>query len=280
MDGALESKGLDLEAGLKRLGNLLVAYSGGVDSAFLAYAAHRTLGTQMLAVIADSQSLARSQYDDALRFAREQGIPLRVVQTAELENPEYVRNGADRCFHCKQELFAILERIRSREGFAAVAYGKNADDAADFRPGERAAELHNVIAPLAEAGLSKAEVRQLAHRAGLRLWDKPASACLASRIEYGRPVTPEALRAVETAEDGLRRLGFRQFRVRHHGEMARIEIARDEMSAVLAAGMVDRIVGEVKAAGFRFVALDLEGYRSGSMNAFLPLSDVLARPSR
>jgi|SRR5579859_7956166 len=277
MDGDLESKDLDLEAGLKRLGNLLVAYSGGVDSAFLAYAAHRTLGTRMLAVIADSQSLARSQYADALQFAREQGIPLRVVQTAELENPEYARNGADRCFHCKQELFTILEQIRIREGFTAVAYGKNADDAADFRPGERAAELHNVIAPLAEAGLSKAEVRQLAHRAGLRLWDKPASACLASRIEYGRPVTPEALWAVEAAENGLRQLGFRQFRVRHHGEIARIEIAREEMSSVFRGGMADQIVREVRKAGFRFVTLDMEGYRSGSMNALLSADELVVK---
>ncbi len=277
MDEALELKRLALEARLKSLGSVLVAYSGGVDSAFLAYTGHRTLGAQMLAVIADSPSLARSQYEDALQFAREQGIPLRVVQTAELESPDYARNSADRCFHCKQELFTVLEEIRVREGYAAVAYGKNTDDAGDFRPGGRAAELHNVAAPLAEAGLSKADVRELAQRAGMRLWDKPASACLASRIEYGRPVTREALQAVEKAEDALRRLGFRQFRVRHHGDIARIEIAREEMSAVFSNGIVNEIVREVKEAGFHFVALDLEGYRSGSMNTLLPAEHLVIK---
>jgi len=276
---SLESKRLALEARLKSFEKVAVAYSGGVDSAFLAYAAYQALGNRMLAVIADSPSLARSQYDDALQFAREQGIPLRVIETAELESPEYARNDANRCFHCKDELFTVMERIRAAEGYAAVAYGKNTDDDGDFRPGQRAAELHHVVAPLAEAGLSKAEVRELARGAGLRLWDKPASACLASRIEYGRPVTREALQAVERAEDALRGLGFRQFRVRHHGEIARIEIAREEMSAVLTNGMADRIARAVKEAGFRFVALDLEGYRSGSMNALLPLGDVVARRS-
>lgn len=274
MDDGLESKRLALEARLERLGPLAVAYSGGVDSAFLAYAAHRTLGSKMLAVVADSLSLARSQFDDALQFAQEEGIPLRVIETAELERPEYIRNDADRCFHCKDELFTVMEQIRAREGYAAVAYGKNTDDDADLRPGQRAARLHHVVAPLAEAGLSKAEVRSLARLAGLRLWDKPASACLASRIEYGRPVTRQALQAVETAEDALRQLGFRQFRVRHHGEIARIEIAREEMSSALVAGMAERIAREVKRAGFRFVALDLEGYRSGSMNALLTVDDL------
>ena len=274
MDEALELKRLDLQTRLERLGSLVVAYSGGVDSAFLAYAACQALGQRMLAVIADSASLARNQYDDAIRFAQDEGIPLRVVETAELESPEYVRNGADRCFHCKDELFTVLERIRSQADFAAVAYGKNTDDDGDFRPGQHAAGLHHVVAPLAEAGLSKTDVRELARHAGLRLWDKPASACLASRIEYGRPVTRQALEAVEREEDALRRLGFHQFRVRHHGEIARIEIAREEMSSVLTGGMAERIVYEVKQAGFRFVALDLEGYRSGSMNVLLPAGDL------
>ena len=275
MDEALELKRLDLQTRLERQGSLVVAYSGGVDSAFLAYAACQALGQRMLAVIADSASLARNQYDDAIRFAQDEGIPLRVVETAELESPEYVRNGADRCFHCKDELFTVLERIRSQADFAAVAYGKNTDDDGDFRPGQHAAGLHHVVAPLAEAGLSKTDVRELARHAGLRLWDKPASACLASRIEYGRPVTRQALEAVERAEDALRRLGFHQFRVRHHGEIARIEIAREEMSSVLTGGMTERIVYEVKQAGFRFVALDLEGYRSGSMNVLLPAGDLV-----
>ena len=263
-----------MENQLRHVGRLAVAYSGGVDSAFLAYVAYQVLGRDMLAVLADSPSLARSQYEDALRFAQEQQIPLRVIQTGELDNAEYARNSGDRCFHCKDELFTVLERIRAEEGFVAVAYGKNTDDEGDFRPGQRAAELHHVVAPLAEAGLSKAEIRELARSAGLRVWDKPASACLASRIEYGRPVTREALQAVERAEEALRQLGFHQFRVRHHGEIARIEIAREEMLAVLSDGVASRIVTEVKQAGFRFVALDLEGYRSGSMNALLPVSDV------
>ena len=279
MSAALELKRCALENQLKHLGRLAVAYSGGVDSAFLAYAAYQVLGKGMLALLADSPSLARSQYEDARRFAAEQQIPLRVVQTDELDNPEYARNSGDRCFHCKDELFTVLDRIRADEGFAAVAYGKNTDDERDFRPGQRAAELHHVVAPLAEAGLSKAEVRELARSAGLRVWDKPASACLASRIEYGRPVTREALQAVERAEEALRQLGFRQFRVRHHGEIARIEIAREEMASVLSDGKVARIVSEVKKAGFRFVALDLEGYRSGSMNALLPVTDVAGKRS-
>jgi uncharacterized protein len=274
MDGALESKRLRLEAQIKHLGTLVVAYSGGVDSAFLAYCAHRTLGNNMVAVLADSDSLARSQYEDALRFAEEEQIPLRVIQTAELERPEYIRNAGDRCFHCKDELFTVLERLRAETGYAAVAYGKNTDDDGDFRPGQRAAELHHVVAPLAEAGLRKAEVRELARQAGLRLWDKPAAACLSSRIEYGRPVTREALAAVEKAEEALRRLGFRQFRVRHHGDIARIEIAREEMSGLFSSDLGSQIVRDVKEAGFRFVALDLEGYRSGSMNALLPVRDL------
>jgi uncharacterized protein len=279
MDSALESKRLRLEAQIKGLGTLVVAYSGGVDSAFLAHCAHQVLGKNMLAVLADSASLARSQYDDAIRFAREEQIPLRVIETAELERPEYVRNAGDRCFHCKDELFTALERLRAEEGYAAVAYGKNTDDDGDFRPGQRAAELHHVVAPLAEAGLNKAEVRELAQRADLRVWDKPASACLSSRIEYGRPVTREALAAVEKAEDALRRLGFRQFRVRHHGEIARIEISREEMSALLSGDLSSRIVREVKEAGFCFVALDLEGYRSGSMNTLLPVRDLARKQS-
>jgi pyridinium-3,5-biscarboxylic acid mononucleotide sulfurtransferase len=274
LDDRIELKRLALETRLESLGSLAVAYSGGVDSAFLAYAAHRTLGNSMLAVVADSPSLARSQYEDALRFAEEESIPVRIIKTAELEKPAYIRNGADRCFHCKDELFTVMEQLRVREGFAAVAYGKNADDESEFRPGQRAAGLHHVAAPLAEAGLSKSEVRTLARLAGLRLWDKPASACLASRIEYGRPVTAQALQAVENAEDALRHLGFRQFRVRHHGEIARIEIAHEEMSSAMAAGMAEQIAHAVKQAGFRFVALDLEGYRSGSMNALLKVDDL------
>ena len=272
MSDEIHNKQRTLQAKLRECGRLLVAYSGGTDSAYLAYEAHRVLGREMLAVIADSPSLARSQYSDALAFAEEQGIPLRVIETAELDDPEYVRNAADRCFHCKDELFTVMERLREAEGFDAVAYGMNQDDRGDFRPGQRAANEHGVVAPLVDAGLTKAEVRELAKEAGLRVWDKPASACLSSRIEYGRPVTREALEQVEQAEELLRLLGFRVFRVRHHGEIARIEVAREEMPLLFA--NLERVNRELKAVGFKFVTVDLEGYRSGSMNAVLPLSEL------
>lgn len=263
-----------LEAGLRRFSSLLVAYSGGVDSAYLAYQAHRVLGERAVAVIADSPSLARHQLADAVAFAAESAIPLRVIATSELSNPDYARNGADRCFFCKDELFTVMEQIRRDEGFDAVGYGMNTDDRGDFRPGQRAAREHGVVAPLAEAGLSKADVRELARSAGLRLWDKPASACLSSRIAYGLEVTPEKLAMVERAEDALRGLGFRVFRVRHHGDIARVEIAREEMARVVSGELASRIAAELKALGFKFVALDLEGFRSGSMNSVLPLSEL------
>ncbi len=272
----IQGKQRALEAKLRECGRLLVAYSGGTDSAYLAYVAHRVMGQEMLAVMADSASLARSQYADALVFAQEHGIPLRILETAELDNPDYARNAADRCFHCKDELFTVMEQLRESEGFAAVAYGMNKDDQGDFRPGQRAAKEHGVVAPLLDAGLSKAEIRELAREAGLRVWDKPASACLSSRIEYGRPVTREALGQVEQAEDLLHELGFRVFRVRHHGEIARIEVAREEMKALFEPGVLERVNQELKELGFKFVTVDMEGYRSGSMNAVLPVSQLIS----
>ena len=254
---------------------LIVAYSGGVDSAFLAWTAHEVLGEHMRAVIADSASLARTHLEDALAFAREQRIPVEVVETRELENPAYVRNDAMRCFHCKDELFTVLEEFRASCGFAAVAYGVNADDEGDFRPGQQAALAHHVLAPLLEARLTKLEIRELAREAGLRVWEKPASACLSSRIEYGREVTPEALRVIERGEDALRELGFRQFRVRHHGEIVRIEIARDEMPRALSEEMAREFTSIFKQLGFKFVTLDLEGFRSGSMNQLLSADDLV-----
>ena len=265
-----------LDQSLRGLGRTLVAYSGGVDSAFLAWAAHRVLGDQMLAVIADSASLARTQLADAVAFAREQEIPLEVALTDEVDQPEYARNDSMRCFHCKDELFTVMEELRRSRGFEAVAYGVNVDDQGDFRPGQLAAEQHRVAAPLREAGLTKQEIRELARQAGLRVWDKPASACLSSRIEYGRPVTREALGVVEQGEDALRALGFRQFRVRHHGEIVRIEIARDELARALNPEMAAEFTRLFKQLGFKFVTLDLEGFRSGSMNVLLP-SGLLTR---
>ena len=256
-------------------GRLLVAYSGGVDSAFLAWMAHQALGDRMLAVIADSASLARTHLQDALGFSREHAIPVAVVETQELENPAYVRNDSMRCFHCKDELFTVLERYREAHAFDAIAYGVNADDEGDFRPGQQAAREHGVLAPMLEAGLKKAEIRELAQQSGLRVWDKPASACLSSRMEYGREVTPEALRVIERGEDALRALGFRQFRVRHHGEIVRIEIANDEFRQAMTAEMAGKFTTVFKTLGFKFVTLDLEGFRSGSMNQLLSAEELL-----
>jgi uncharacterized protein len=252
---------------LTSLGRTLVAYSGGVDSAYLAWAAHQALQANMLAVIADSPSLARTQLQDAVSFAQENGIPLEIIHTAEMDRPEYVRNDPQRCFFCKDELFRVMEDFAQRHGFQSIVYGVNVDDQGDFRPGSAAAKNHRVAAPLLEAGLNKAEIRELAQGAGLRVWDKPASACLSSRIEYGRPVTREALAAVEKGEDALRALGFRQFRVRHHGDLVRIEIAKDELARALTVTMFAEFTLVFKGLGFTFVSLDTEGFRSGSMNA-------------
>jgi len=273
----IEAKNESLQANLYTLGRVLVAYSGGVDSAYLAWAAHQALGDKMLAIIADSPSLARTQLDDAVAFAREQAIPLEVVATSELDRPEYIRNDAQRCFFCKDELFTLMEELRVARSFDAIAYGVNRDDQSDFRPGQKAAAAHHVVAPLLDAGLTKEEIRALARSAGLRIWDKPASACLSSRIEYGRPVTREALDMVEKGEDALRALGFRQFRVRHHGEIVRIEIAREELERAFDPAMAAEFTKIFKALGFKFVTLDLEGFRSGSMNALLPAEDLFRR---
>jgi uncharacterized protein len=266
-----------LQAHLRTLGRTLVAYSGGVDSAYLAWAAHQALGEDMLAIIADSPSLARTQLADAVAFASEQAIPLEVIPTSELDRPEYVRNDAQRCFFCKDELFTLMEELRAARGFDAIAYGVNLDDQGDFRPGQKAARSHHVVAPLLDAGLTKEDIRALARNAGLRIWDKPASACLSSRIEYGRPVTREALDVVEKGEDAVRALGFRQFRVRHHGEIVRIEIAREELQRALDPAIATEFTRIFKALGFKFVTLDLEGFRSGSMNTLLSAEDLLRR---
>jgi len=272
----LEAKLGILEARLKGLGSLMVAYSGGVDSAFLAATAHRVLGDKMLAVLADSASLARRDMEQACDFAKSLGMPLRVIATEELDQPEYQRNDANRCFHCKDELFKQMETLGRTLGYTHIAYGMNADDTRDYRPGQRAAEEHAVLAPLAEAGLTKLEVRALSKAAGFALWDRPAAPCLSSRVEYGRTVTREVLEQVERAEESMRQLGFRELRVRHHGELARVEIARAELPRALSMEMLDQISAALKQAGFQYITLDCSGFRSGSMNAILPV-DVLAR---
>ena len=276
MTNDTDMRQLKLHAELRRYDHLAVAYSGGVDSAYLAYEAHHILGERMLAVIADSPSLPRTHLAFAIAFAEQHGIPLRVVHTAEMESEAYRRNDGARCFHCKDELFRTMERMLSDTGITTIAYGRNRDDSGDFRPGQRAAEQHHAVAPLNDAGLGKADIRALAQSLGLGVWDRPASACLSSRIEYGRPVTAEALQQVEDAEEALLALGFRQLRVRHHGDLARVEIERGELSKALSLEMLQRITAAVKAAGFTYVTLDTEGYRSGSMNAVLPVSSLLA----
>jgi pyridinium-3,5-biscarboxylic acid mononucleotide sulfurtransferase len=272
----LEAKRQRLYEILRRSGRVLVAYSGGVDSAYLAWASYHAVGDQMLAVIADSPSLARVQLRDALAFANEQHLPLHTIITDEMQNPDYVKNDSMRCFHCKDELFTVMENFRDQHGYTTVAYGVNVDDQGDWRPGQQAAKSHGVSAPLLEAGLTKADIRALAVAAGLRVWDKPASARLSSRIEYGRPVTREALEQIERGEEILRDFGLRQYRVRHHGDIVRIEIAREELPTMLQLDVFDKLTREFKALGFKFITLDLEGFRSGSMNALLPI-DMLGR---
>jgi pyridinium-3,5-biscarboxylic acid mononucleotide sulfurtransferase len=265
-----------LDERLRGLSGLLVAYSGGVDSAYLAWRAQQILGNGMLAVIADSPSLSRRHRDEAVGFAQRHSIPLEIISTSELENPEYAKNDSQRCFHCKSELFIVMKAAQARLGFRHLAYGMNLDDRGDFRPGQKAADLHGVLAPLVDAGLTKADIRSLARGAGLEVWDKPAAPCLSSRVAYGQAVTAQVLSHVEQAEDYLHQLGLRQFRVRHHGEIARIEIARDEMAAVLSVAALDAISTRLKLIGFQHVTLECGGFQSGSMNAGLPVEALKA----
>lgn len=273
--GKLDAKAAVLRQTLEALGSVMVAYSGGTDSAYLAWAAHQALGARALAVIADSASLPRTELAAALAFARGEGMAVRVVATDELEKESYRRNDQRRCFHCKDTLFGAMEALRGELGFGYLAFGMNMDDRGEFRPGQEAAADHHAVAPLVTAGLHKAEIRELARTAGLRVWDKPASACLASRIEYGRPVTAEALGQVELAEEALHAMGFPQVRVRHHGEMARVEIARGDLPRALKMEVLDRMDRALKAVGFVYVAVDAAGYRSGSMNAVLRQEDLV-----
>jgi uncharacterized protein len=262
-------KEAELLALLTKLPSLLIAVSGGADSAYLAWAAHGALGTRALSVTAISPSYSAYDRAELEKFIAHTGVRHEFVETHEMENPAYRANAGDRCYYCKDELFTVLDELAKQHGFAAIAYGVNADDTNDFRPGHRAAAEHRVLAPLLDANLSKADIRVLSQRAGLPTWDRPASACLSSRLPYGTEVTAERLLLVETGEAILRELGFRQFRVRLHDKLARIEIAAEELPLAMTAEMGATIALRFKAAGFLYVALDLEGYRQGSLNAAL-----------
>ena len=258
---------------LRAGGRVIVAFSGGVDSSYLAFAAHRALDGGALAVTADSPSYPASHRAMAERVVADFGIPHRFVRTHEMEREAYRANQPDRCFHCKTELFDVLASLREELGFDAVAYGVNMDDTSDFRPGHRAAEQHGVLSPFLAVQLSKAEIRALSRAAGLPTAELPSSACLSSRLPYGTRVTPERLRQVDEGEERLRALGFRQVRLRHHGPLARVEVDPAELPRALDPEMARRIADVIKQLGFRWVSLDLDGYRTGSLNEALALSD-------
>lgn len=264
-----EDKETFLLSRLAEIPSLIVALSGGADSAYLAWAAHHALAGRALSVTALSPSF--SAHDRAMveEFVSKAGVRHEFMETHEMDNPAYRVNAPDRCYFCKDELFSALNQLARARGFAAVAYGVNADDTLDFRPGHRAATEHAILAPLLDASLHKAEIRALSHRAGLPTWDRPASACLASRLPYGTEVTPERLALVERGEAALRALGFRQFRVRLHDKLARVELSPEEMPRALSPEMAALISNHLKAVGFTYVALDLEGYRQGSLNETL-----------
>ena len=281
MPDALLAKEQLLRGILEQLGSVVVAFSGGADSAFLAHTANqvlnhraRTIGTKALAVTADSASYPDAHRQLALRVAAEFAIPHEVIRTSELQRPEYRANPANRCYFCKDELYTHLAALAAARGFAAVVDGSNADDRGDYRPGRQAAREHGVRSPLDEAELSKDEIRCLSRVAGLPTWDVPASACLSSRIPYGSEVTEDKLRQIEAAEEVLRSLGFRIFRVRHHDELARLEIARDEMPRALEPAIAERLTRELRALGYHHVTIDLQGYRLGSLNEALRLRPV------
>jgi uncharacterized protein len=268
---ALQRKEQKLFSILADMGRVIVAYSGGTDSAYLMWAAAKVLGENAVAITADSASIPESHKRDAEDFARRNQFRHEYILTYEFDNPDYVKNDANRCFHCKDELFTRLDQVGAERGIEHIIYGVNKDDLGDYRPGQNAAKNHEVKAPLVDADLTKAEIRELSRIAGLQTWDRPASACLSSRVPYGTPVTPETVKTVEKGEEEIKALGFRQFRVRFHGELVRIEIARDEMEKALSPEMARAFSAIFKQLGFLYVTLDLEGYRQGSMNEALKL---------
>lgn len=258
---------------LKSLGRVIVAYSGGADSAYLAWAAYRVLGDDAIAITADSASIPASHKRFAEKFAAECGFRHEYISTFEFENPDYVKNDKNRCFHCKDELFTRLDAYAAQTGYRSIVYGVNADDLGDYRPGQRAAKLHEVEAPLVKVNLNKAEIRELSRLAGLSSWDRPAAACLSSRVPYGTAVTVETIQTIEQGEEAVAALGFKQFRVRFHGDLARIEIAKEELPRALNAEMAASLAAIFKQLGFLYVTLDLEGYRQGSLNAALSVKE-------
>jgi uncharacterized protein len=266
---SVDEKERQLLANLAALPSVIVALSGGADSAYLAWAAQKALGKRALSMTALSPSYSTHDRDIVEDFVRSHSIHHEFVETHEMENPAYRANAADRCFHCKDELFTVLDAIALERGFNATAYGVNADDTLDFRPGHRAAKEHRVLAPLLDVGMRKSELRELSQRANLPTWNRPASACLASRVPYGTEVTPERLGLIERGEAALRDLGFQQFRVRLHDKLARVEVAPEEMPRAFTSEMAAEISTRLKAVGFSYVALDLEGYRQGSLNEAL-----------
>jgi len=267
----IQQKLRQLDSILRELDSVLVAYSGGVDSTFLSAAAYDALGERAMAVTGISPSVAPSERQEAAELAARIGIRYRTVATSEMDDPNYIANNPDRCFFCKDELFTKLAAVAAEEKLSTVVDGFNLDDRGDFRPGQRAAREHGVRSPLAEAGLTKDDIRELSRERGLPTWDKPAMACLSSRIPYGTTVTVEALTRIATAEAALRALGLRQVRVRHHGDVARIETDRDGMLLLMDDGVRPNAAAAVKAAGYAYVSMDLIGYRSGSLNETIPL---------